>query len=297
MSVTSDRRVLDEAGGFGAMTGVMATMLFLTVLAAGLGLGTAAAARLLDRDVAGRVTVQVVDGDSGRRDRAAARVTAALRATPGVTRVVPVDAVELARMLEPWLGAGAAGSDNVSSALPIPALIDVTLADGQSATLARAADAARRASPAVQVDRHANWMSPVSVLMRSLLLLALGLVLLMVVVTAGMVALMVRAGLQTHRATIDVMHMLGATDVQVARLFQRRIAIDTAAGGAIGGAVALGVTLAFQFQLAGIGSELLGGAILAPRDWLVLALLPAGFVLLAMLAARVAVLRAMRRVL
>ena len=45
MSRASERRVLDEAGGVRAMTWVMAIMLFLTMLAAALGLGTAGAAR------------------------------------------------------------------------------------------------------------------------------------------------------------------------------------------------------------------------------------------------------------
>ena len=40
-----------------------------------------------------------------------------------------------------------------------------------------------------------------------------------------------RSGLDTHRDTIDVLHMLGSTDVQIARLFQRRIAFDTLFGG------------------------------------------------------------------
>ncbi|WP_334000327.1 hypothetical protein [Sphingomonas aurantiaca] len=38
---SAERRVLDEAGGLRAMTWVMAIMLFLTMLAAALGLATA----------------------------------------------------------------------------------------------------------------------------------------------------------------------------------------------------------------------------------------------------------------
>ena len=66
MSRASERVVLDEAGGVRAMTWVMAIMLFLTMLAAALGLGTAGAARALDRQLAGRLTVQIIDGDPVR---------------------------------------------------------------------------------------------------------------------------------------------------------------------------------------------------------------------------------------
>ena len=76
----ADRRVLDEAGGFRAMTGVMAIMLFLTLLAAALGLGTRQSATALERQLAGRLTVQVVDGSPVARDAVAARILAVLRA-------------------------------------------------------------------------------------------------------------------------------------------------------------------------------------------------------------------------
>lgn len=292
MSAASDRRVLDDAGGTGAMTAVMAIMLFLTVLAAATALGTAAAARLLDRDLAGRLTVQIVDGDPVRRDASAARVLARLRASPAVARATAVNREDLARLMRPWLG-----SDGDDPALPVPALIDVTLADGGDAAVAGIATAARAITPAARVDRHERWMSPVGALMRTVTLIALALVLLMASATAAVVMLAARAGLETHRATIEVMHMLGSTDVQVARLFQRRIAIDAAIGGAIGGVAAMGTVALVGMRLSALGSELLGGVTLGTGDWVVLALLPVAFVLLAAVSARVAVLRRLRRIL
>ena len=277
----NERRVLDEAGGFGAMTWVMAIMLFLTVLAGALALGTAAAARLLDRELAGRLTVQVAGGEA-----AGARVAAALRAIPGIG-VAPVDRGELARLLRPWLG-----SDGADPELPVPQLIDVTLND---AAADRIADVIHAADPAASVELHAGWMTAVGGLLRTLTWLGAGLVLLMASATAAVVVLAARAGLETHRATIEVMHMMGATDVQVARLFQRRVAIDAAIGGTLGAVAALAVTAAIGGRLAGLGSELIGGVALGTGDWLLLAALPLGFVALATLAARTAVLATLRR--
>jgi cell division transport system permease protein len=85
--------------------------------------------------------------------------------------------------------------------------------------------------------------------------------------------------------------MLGSTDLQIARLFQRRIAFDTLAGGMIGTAGAVAVILFLQNQFGTLGSELVAGAALAPRDWALLLLLPISFALLATVAARIAVLR------
>ncbi len=283
-------RVLDEAGGLRAMTGIMGIMLFLLMLAAALGLGTLGAARTLDRQLAGRLTVQVVDGDPVARDAAAGRVERALAGLPGVTRVRSVDRAELRRLVEPWLGSGGG-----VGALPIPALIDVDLT-GEDAAPAVAA-AVRRASPTARVDAHAAWMSPVSRFMALLTGLAAALVAMMGAATLAVVVLAVRSGLDVHRGTIEVMHMLGSTDVQVARLFQRRIAFDALIGGGAGGLLALGVVWLLGRQLGALGSELLGGVTLGRGDWSVLLLLPLIFVLLATLAARRAVLGHLARAL
>ena len=115
--------------------------------------------------------------------------------------------------------------------------------------------------------------------------------------TAAVVILAARAGLETHRDTIEVLHMLGSTDVQVARLFQRRIALDTLIGGVLGTVLAAGTVVLVGVQLATLGSDLLNGLALGERDWLLLALLPIAFALLATFAARLAVLGALRRIL
>lgn len=286
----ADRRVLDEAGGLRAMTWVMAIMLFLTLLAAALGLGTRQSAQALELQLAGRLTVQVVEGAPAARDALAARTLGVLRALPDVRRATPVDRAELTRLLEPWLGSAGADAD-----LPVPAMIDVDLATGADAD--RVVAAVRRVSAASRVDRHQRWMSPVSGFLDTLTWLALGLVVLMLAATAAVVVLAARAGLETHRATIEVMHMLGSTDVQVARLFQRRIALDAAIGAAAGGAAALAVLVFLGTQLAALGSELLGGITLGLSDWVVLVLLPAGFVVLATAAARMTIVGALRQAL
>lgn len=280
-----ERRLLDESRRTRGMLWVMAIMLFLTVLAAALGLGMSGASRTLDRQLAGRLTIQLVEGDAARRDAAAKAVMQRVRGLPGVTRVAEVDRAQLAQLLEPWLGE--AGLD---AELPMPAMIDVDLASGDPAAIERVRAAARAVSPAAQIDRHAQWLSPVSAFLYTLTWFAVALVILMATATAIVVLLTARGGLDSHRDTIAVLHILGSTDMQVARLFQRRIALDTLLGGLLGTVAALGMIWLLGQQAAGLGSELLGGVTLAPLDWLLLLLLPVAFALMALLAARVAVL-------
>jgi len=288
----ADRRLLDESRRTRSMTWIMAIMLFLTVLAAALGLATLRGAGLLDRQLAGRLTVQIVEPDAVKRDAEAARALDAVRAMPEVAKAVPVDRAELSRLLGPWLGADGADPD-----LPIPAMIDVDLGQGTDAAVAHVSAVARAVAPTVRVDRQEAWMSPVARFMDTLVLFAGGLVLLMAAATGAVVILAARAGLETHRSTIDVLHMLGSTDVQVARLFQRRIAIDTLIGGVLGTICAVGAVLFAGLQLSLLGSDMLNGLALEQRDWIALALLPVLFALLATIAARASVLSALRKTL
>ena len=287
----ADRRLLDERGGTRAMTWIMAIMLFLTVLAAALGLGMVNAAGALDRQLAGRLTVQIVTADSAQRDRDAAAVTAALAGLPAVKRAAPVDRARLDALLRPWLGEASSDAD-----VPVPALIDVDMSVPGEESAARVAAGVRAVSANARVDSQSRWLSPVADFMRTMIAGAAALVLLMIAATTAVVLLAARAGLETHRDTIAILHMLGSTDVQVARLFQRRIALDTVIGGAIGAVLAMAAIWAILRQMSGLGSELVGGAALLQRDWLVLAALPILFALIATLAARIAVLRRLRQV-
>ncbi len=284
-----DRRLLDESRRTRAMTWIMAIMLFLTVLAGALGLGMFAATAQLDRQLAGRLTIQIVEPNAALRDGEAAAIVSAVARLPGVVRAQEADRARLAELLKPWLGDAGLDPD-----LPMPAMIDVEVRGNNVAAVERTA---RAIAPNVRVDRHAQWLSPVRSFMTTMSWLAVGLMLLIASATAAVVLLAARSGLDTHRDTIDVLHMLGSTDIQIARLFQRRIAFDTLLGGALGTAAALGLVWFLQSRVALVGSELLGGVALQQRDWFLLLLLPLSFALLATFAARTAVLRALGKTL
>ncbi|WP_136163486.1 cell division protein FtsX [Sphingomonas flavalba] len=288
----ADRRLLPEGWLAGPMPWVIAIMVFLTVLAVAGGLGMANAAGALRADLAGRVTVQVIAADPAARAASADRVAAALGRLSNVRAVHRVDDAEIAALLRPWLGVGDLAAD-----LPVPALIDVDLTRTDDRSLAELAKVAGAGGADVRVDAHARWLAPLARLVGSLQWLAAAVVVLMGVATAAAVVLAARAALNTHRATIDVLHLLGATDIQIARLFQRRIALDALFGGAIGLGVGATVILLVGGRIQAVGSDLVGAVTLSPAGWLMLLAVPAAATLLATLAARLTVVRALRRIL
>ena len=288
----ADRGLLPEGRLTGPMPWVLAIMMFLTVLAAAAGLGLGNAARSLDADIGNRITVQIVEANPDLRDAQARLAVKALGTLAGVTAVRRVSPEEMKALLEPWLGEGGLEGD-----LPVPAMIDAELTPDAYGRLDVIRAAVREVAPSARVDDNAQWLAPLARLIAALEWLAGGLVLLMVGATAATVVLAARAALDTHRGTIEVLHLMGATDGQVARLFQRRIALDALFGGAVGlGAAAL-VLLVIGDRAGALGSELLGSAGLPLLSWLILVALPVGGVLLATLVARMTILRALGRLL
>jgi cell division transport system permease protein len=93
------------------------------------------------------------------------------------------------------------------------------------------------------------------------------------------------------------MHLLGATDRQIADLFQRRIARDALLSGFLGFVAAALVIALLAGRLAALGSELLGALVLPAGSWAFLLMLPIAGTLLAMAVARWTVLAALRRIL
>ena len=286
-------RLLPEGRVAGPMPWVIAIMMFLTVLAAAAGLGLGTAVRSVGSELAGRVTVQIVEANADRREEFSGRAVRLLRKSPDVRALHPVDPAALADQIRPWLG-----EEAVSGDLPIPALIDVELTAGSTqAKVARLRAAMAALSPSIRIEPHATFLQPLGQLLAALGGLAAGIVLLMAVATAAIVVLAARAAHDSHRGTIDVLHLMGATDVQIARLFQRRIGLDALFGGFLGFTVALLVILLLGARLSATGSDLVGAISLSWTGWLVLAALPLGGVLLATLAARWTVLRSLGRLL
>jgi cell division transport system permease protein len=189
--------------------------------------------------------------------------------------------------LERWLGPAGAEAD-----LPLPALIDVDLEPGASP--AAIATRVEQAVPGARFVAHEAMLAPMLRAIRSLTWLAFALVLLIAMATAAAVVLAARGALDTNRPTIEVMHGIGATDAQVARLFQRRIAMDSLAGGIAGAAAAGLVLLLIAGGRAVWMEDFAGGPLLTIGDLALLAALPLAGTLVATLVARQAVLRALR---
>ncbi|WP_420606650.1 cell division protein FtsX [Novosphingopyxis sp.] len=288
-----DRRLMPEGRLSGPMPWVIAIMVFLTVLAASAGLALASASAGMGRQLARQATAQILEADPVARERQQRAAIAALSALPQVERAVAVPQREVESLLAPWFGGG-----DIASDIPLPGLIDVALtvpADGPALKSLRTA--LHRTAPSARVDADDTWLDPVLDAMRSLQWLAVALILLLAIATAATVVLAARSSLGNHRGTIAIVHLLGGTDLQISRLFQRRMALDAAFGSLLGFTLGIAMLILLSRQLSALDTPLAGSGLLSP--WLLSSLLaiPLLTVLLSVLMARLTILGALRKML
>ena len=278
----AERRLLPGGRLHGPTPYVIAIMMFVMVIIAAAGLSLSNAANTVARGVENRYSVQIANGAAK-----APLAVAALERSPGIAAVRPVPEAEMRETLERWLGPAGAQSD-----LPLPALIDVDLKPGASPQAI--AVRVEQAVPGARFVAHSAMLGPMLRALRSLTWLAFALVVLIGLATAAAVVLAARGALDTNKPTIEVMHGVGATDDQIARLFQRRIALDSLTGGLVGAGAAGLVLLLVAGGRAVWFDDLAGGPLLDLGDLFFLAALPLVGTIVATLVARLAVLRALR---
>jgi cell division transport system permease protein len=284
----------DGSGRF--LPWIVALMVYLASLALAGTLVVRDAVMRWDRGLSGTLTVELPAPLAGDRDDGAVdRALKVLRDTPGVTRADAFDAKRTAALLAPWLGTDIDAAD-----LPLPRLIDVQIEPRADLDLAALGQQLASAAPGAQLDDHRRWLNRV---LRTAL--AIEIVAGVIVALVGLAAVLAvifatRTGLAVHHAIIEVLHLIGARDGYIARQFEWH-ALRLGIKGGIAGLVLAILTLvgiaAAATQVGAIDDAVrVLPALSAPAiEWVLLLLLPVAAGLVAMLTARITVLRALKR--
>lgn len=278
-----ERRILSGSAMRSITPWIVAVMSFTIVLAGACGLVTSRVAAELGGSI-GQRYVMIVPAGAGSVEPIAAR----LRALPGVRGVEPVSEESMRGTLKRWLGPSAQSAD-----LPIPALVKFELAEG--ADLRALRPALLRSAAGGRISSYEYNVAPLLGSLRLVQWVAVALIILLGAAACSAVVLAARGAIDSHRPIVDVLHGIGATDNQVARIFQYRIAIDTLVGSLAGAAAATLILLVVAGSARWAAD--MSGLSLSGTDFLILAALPLLLTAIATLAARAAILAALREAL
>src|SRR5204863_388767 len=159
---------------------------------------------------------------------------ALLRQTPGIAELRLLDQAETARLLEPWLGPAAA-----PATLPIPRLLDIRTESGAAIDITDLRQKLAAITPGAQLEDHRPALAlHRRAATRAAILIALGIAAVAVfAVVLTVVATNLRLAL--HRGAVELLHLIGAGDADLAWPVQLAALRQGLVGGAIGAAAAL----------------------------------------------------------
>ena len=286
-------KLLPGAHLTGPVPWVLAIMVMLSVVATAGALAMFNTVSSVRSNLDGGALVQIVDADAEQLAAKVRRAETLLRRDPAVASFARVPQSDIAALLEPWLGAGAG-----SEALPLPALIEVTLhEDADDQDYARIQAALEQRVSGGRIDAQAQWLAPVTTTLSTLGWMAAGLVVLLALVSCAAVWLAARNTLAANRDTVEIVHLLGGDDRQIARIFQRSVLLDAVAGSAAGLIAGIALIALLAGKFAALDSGMVASGSLSLADWLVIALVPLFAVAIAGYTARMTVLAYLRNTL
>ena len=213
----------------------------------------------------GEATVIVRARGGETPDAAAARAAETLAGVPGVSEARALEKEKAYDLIRPWLGDVTDLED-----LPVPRLVAVSLDRKRPATATVLREALKAQGVDAVVDDHQVWIKDIRRAAGVVRLSGASIFLLIALAAAAVVAFATRAGLAARRDVVQVLHLAGAEDNQIANLFELRFARVAAISGALG---------AIAAALAGALLRLIGGGVgitpALPIAWLdLLAVLP-----------------------
>lgn len=283
---------LHRGSGGGLVAWTVGVMTYLTVLMLVLVFALSSAHRYWESGLTGRMTIEVAyNKDKPLSEAAKQKLVKALNALHGVeARALTLD--DISGLIGPWLGTGKALSD-----LPLPFLVDVIRADNpESVSLDVIKNEANAIISEAVLDTHQEWLADLLRLAKACRMILIAISIILALTTALTVAATARTRLALHKEEVDLLHLIGATDAYIARQFQRqafRLAVEGAAGGMLLAFLTLGILTLVKHHM---GDTLVPQLSLSALEWLVLLLTPLIAGLIAMIASRFTVLRALKEI-
>jgi cell division transport system permease protein len=217
-----------------ALMAVIAIMTFLAALTLGATVLVRSAAGDWQSAVAREVTIQVRPTEQRDVEADVRNAVALVSGTAGVASARAYSKEESAGLLEPWLGSGLSLND-----LPIPRMIVVRVAPGETPDLASLRQKLAAQIPGATLDDHRGWIERMRAMARNASLAGLAVLALVFAATMLSVMFATRGAMSTNRTIMEVLHVVGARRDFIAGEFQRHFLLLGLKGGAIGGGAAI----------------------------------------------------------
>ncbi|OUS12166.1 hypothetical protein A9Q97_06535 [Rhodospirillales bacterium 47_12_T64] len=271
---------------------LIAVMVYLATMSLVVAITMNKLANRWDQGLSNSLTIQVPAGqtptDRQSTERNLKDLQDKLVQLENVETVEILNDAELNKLMEPWLG-----KDVLLQGLPIPFLISVELGQSNVKTIDAINKIIAQSFPEASVDDHQRWLGNLLGLAKVIQLVSLLVVILVGGAAGLMVILVTRMGLAIHRQVVELFHHMGAHDSYIAARFQIH-ALKLSTAGGLSGLLLAGITIAsFSSLLGQANSSILPSLTFSAGEWGLFLLMPLGASVIAMMTARLTVLRSL----
>jgi cell division transport system permease protein len=282
----------DEGVDFLAL--LIALMTFLAVMALTTSFVLGGMAERWSSGLTNRLTIEIPVEDPKAELRNAVSIRAledkaaiALKNNPQVATVHIMEKEDIQNLVEPWLG-----KDAMIETLPLPGLISIELKTSTPEVLEGIKKDMLAVATDINVDTHEAWLGDLLRLTGTLQFATFVVTLAIGLTTIAAVSGGVRSRIAIHKADVELLHLMGASDEYITKQFQRHTLILGLKGGGAGllaGVAIMVVVKAFS----GNAGIIMPDMALKPIHIIALIVIPVIAALIAGFTARLTVLRAL----
>lgn len=250
-----------------------------------------------EKDIAGSITVQItpVEDENKHIDTAKTtdqqnRVLQFMEHISGVESVHILDDKVVQKLMSPWIG------NKVDlNTLPIPRLLDVKLKPNAELNYDEITRGLRLLTPNASIDNHRLWLNRLIKFATSLKTIALSILLMVIAICAFSIYYSARTSLNININSIEILHIVGATDDYIAKLYSKTYAKIGFFAGIAGLMIAIPCILIVGKYGISTGSGLLNGACLSTTAWVLIMMTPLFSLIYSMLTSYFTVLKSLEK--
>ncbi len=217
-----------------ALTLVVAIMSFLACLTVGAVSVVWDAADAWQNDLVREITIQIRPTEGVEMLREIDKAVALAQEFPGIGSVRAMSDADTKALLEPWLGEGLQ-----LDGLPVPRLIQITVADPTVLNLEQLRAMVSQKVTGASLDDHSIWTSRLSAMAGAVVIAGFAIMILVLGSMVLSVVFATQSAMAGNKDVVSVLHFVGAEDAFIAREFQRHFLVLGLKGGVSGGFAAI----------------------------------------------------------
>ncbi len=198
---------------------IMVIMVYLATLAMAMQMALAGVTYGVGSNLSKHMTVEIPaapDNNETVQANQLDQVMAKIKNMPEIGQIKPLPKMEVMRLLKPWIT-----DSEVVKSLPIPKQIDIDLAAGRSITATNLQRQLMLIDDDIQVNDRAEWLEQLLLLINGLSAIAWLMISLTGLSLIVAIVLICRTIMAMQHDTIELLHLMGATDRDIAHQFQR----------------------------------------------------------------------------